>query len=88
MQHSSDQSCIRCKCEGHLFRNYPNNIVCNVCSESGHKQSNCEKYKSTQLYGDYAYEIAKDLEASVDGIPNAAEFHGPDKDDRNVDINV
>ena len=47
--------CSRCKCEGHLFRDCQNDIVCNVCSESWHKQSDCEKYKSSQLYGDYAY---------------------------------
>ena len=23
--------CSRCKCEGHVFRDYPNDIICNIC---------------------------------------------------------
>ena len=42
--------CSRCKCEGHLFEDCKNDIVCNFYSESGHKQKNCEQYKARQLY--------------------------------------
>ena len=48
------------------------------------------KVQSSQLYGDYAYEIAEgqaaNLEASVGGSSNVADFHEPDTHvQRNLD---
>ena len=69
-----------------------NDIVCNFCSESGHKQSDCKNYKGRQLYGDYAFEIAEgraaDLETSTGGRSYTIESDEPSEDNRDVDRNI
>ena len=59
--------CSKCKGDDHLFRDCQNDFVCNFCSDTGHKQSECEAYKATQLYGDYAHDVTEGQRADREG---------------------
>ena len=58
--------CSRCKCEGHVYKDCPNDIICNFCSEAGHRQKNCERYRASQVNGEYAYDITEGRTADLD----------------------
>ena len=59
--------CGRCKSSTHTTRECINDIVCNYCTESGHKQKDCPEYKLTaaqKAFGVYAHEILEGRQAS------------------------
>ena len=49
-----------------MYKDCPNDIICNFCSEAGHKQKDCERYRASQVYGEYAYDITEDQTADLD----------------------
>ena len=49
-----------------MFRDCPNDIVCNFCSEAGHKERDCERYKASQTYVAYAGDIVEGRAADFD----------------------
>ena len=57
-----EKKCFRCYSTSHLANECGNEIICELCGQSGHKQSECEGKKEIEQYGDYRYEIAEGRE--------------------------
>ena len=61
--------CSRCQSTLHKTRECTNEIVCNYCSESGHKQNDCAEHNlmiAKQTYGEYADEILEGRELATE----------------------
>ena len=65
----------RCKSTTHKTRECTNDIVCNYCNESGHKQKDCAEHKlstAKESYGAYAFDIMEGRQADEDDAKSEA----------------
>ena len=49
--------CYRCLSTSHNINECSNEIVCKFCSQSGHKEKQCDNKREIEVFGDYRHEI-------------------------------
>ena len=52
-----ERRCYRCLSTIHNINECSNNIVCKFCSQSGHKEKQCDNKREIEVFGDYRHEI-------------------------------
>ena len=65
-----------------MYKDCPNDIICNFCSEAGHKQKDCERCRASQVYGEYANDITEGRTADLDRSTGSVSHDEPQENIR------